>query len=298
VSVETERPLQPMPADSPAPGPEAQSPAPEAQPAAAPASTPQPEQAKSDWFREAFQRTRVTTGAQPEEQPAPKPETPPASAASKSESEKPEPKQAAKDATPKPTDEPRAYSQAEIDRMVQAETDRRLSKFQREEGERRRQAALLADKERLTGLREKDPYAYAQEMKRREDENASLQAQLQQTHRALNSTVEEYDRSVLDTVFAPIPQNMHAQLLDGIEDGIPGRKTATVRALKVLEQHWKGQGFNEAKKRLSSDPAFIKEILTRYGAARQEPESVPATSATVGAGFDMNAAMRRQTGRI
>jgi len=268
-----------------------------------PASESTPEQApQRDWFREAFASTRTTyvPGQEPPAQadPAPHPETPPASAkAPKSDvaeqASAPEPQR-----QPKETPQPKTLSQAEFDRAVQAEVDRRNAKFQREEGERRRRAAIEAQREQDRVLRDQDPYAYAERMKQREQENEVLQKQLEQTHGLLSSTVADYDRIVLDPLLTAVPAQERQKILQEIQDGLPGRGEAAIKSLKVLERHWQQQGEARARQRLMSDQAFVKEVLARYGGQRPEPEHIPARAAPgPSGGRDMNSLMRQMSGR-
>jgi hypothetical protein len=261
-----------------------------------PASESVPEQAppERDWFREAFSKTRTTYV--PGQQPAP--EIPPASVTA------PKSDVAAPPSAPEPQRQPRetpqapSLTQAEFDRAVQAEVDRRNAKFQREEGERRRRAALEAQREQDRQLRENDPYAYAERMKQREQENEALQKQLEQTHGLLSSTVTDYDRIVLDPLLTAVPAQERQKILQEISDGLPGRGEAAIKSLKVLERHWQQQGEARARQRLMSDQSFVKEVLARYGGQRQEPEHVPARAAPgPSGGRDMNSLLRQMAGR-
>lgn len=270
-------------------------------PAESPTSSQQPEQAPSvDWFREAFNRHRTTTGAvaEPIEQQPATP-TPPASAQPTESESAQENRQEQPTHQRQDTPAARPYTQDEFNRHVQAETDRRLAKFQREEGERRRQAAAAEQARQERELRQKDPYAYARLVEQREAENAQLQQQLQQTHGLLTSSVREYDTAVLDPIMTALPEKERKQILEGIGEGIPGRGQAATSALKVLEKHWKAQGVSEARQTLLKDQAFIKEVLARYGGQRPEPDHVPAINgaAPTRAG-DMNTLMRQATGRL
>lgn len=178
-----------------------------------------------------------------------------------------------------------ALTQEELERRVQAETDRRLDKYQREEAERRK-------REEKRRLRETDPYAYAALEKEEEAKSEALQRELANAHRMTLSTVETYDKSVLDPLMRAVPDADRQAILSSIQPGLPGRGQAATQALKVLENHWKQQGVAQARETLMKDQSFVKEVLAKYGGMRQEPDNIPAAAAPQGRSFNVNDSLR------
>lgn len=269
-----------------------------------PASDGTPEERTgNDWFRQAFnaQRYGGRVTRQPEaparsaydlesESSSGAPGTEPASAAGQNgQSNAPAP------AAPSSQQEQQRaslqISQAEFDRRVQAETDRRLDKFQREQAERRK----LDERRRL---RDTDPYGYAALEKEEEAKREALQRELAGAHQMTLSTVQTYDKSVLDPIMKAIPEADRRAILASIEPGLPGRGQAANQALKVLENHWKAVGVAEARKTLMKDQSFIKEILAKFGGVRQEVDHIPARSAAAGRGANVNDSLRMAAKRV
>jgi hypothetical protein len=299
VAVNSQAPVQP----SPAAAPTEHTPAvPVDQTAATPPSIEAPEQAPvgRDWFRDSMNAVRgIRTGI---EDPAPRPETPPASepkpeTAPGAQKEQAKPSAETKDGTPPQTPQARVYTEAEIARMVQAETDRRLDKHNREEAERRRRAAADAEIEEERELRRKDPYGYARKMEQKEIESQALQQQLRVAQTHVQQLGVDFDRTVVDPIVTAVPAALRSALLQNVGEGLDGRGALVQGALKALEKHWREQGFTEARKRLASDQGFVKEILTRYGGQRPEPDSIPSTGTAPGAPVNMNDRLRMMAGR-
>ncbi len=295
MAVNTQAPVQP----SPAAAPQEHTPAPPVdQTAVTPPSIPSPEQAPvgRDWFRDSMNavRGRSTTSD------APTPETPPASE-TKSESAPAAPREqtpasaATKDGSPPAQQaafQTRTYTQADLDRMVQAETDRRLDKHNREEAERRRRAAAEQEAEQERNLRRTDPYGYAKRIEAKEIEAQALQQQLRFAQTHVQQIGVDYDRSVLDPIITAVPAPVRAELLKNGGDGIEGRGALVQGALKALQKQWREEGFQEARKRLSQDQGFVKEILTRYGGRQIEPDSTPSVGTAPSAPVNMNDRLR------
>jgi hypothetical protein len=179
----------------------------------------------------------------------------------------------------------------EFNRRVQAETDRRLDKFQREEAERRK-------REEKRRLRDTDPYAYAQMEKEDEEKTAALQSQLAEVHKLASSTVDTYDKTVLDPLMRAVPEAQRRAILSSIEPGLPGRGQAAVQALKALESHYTQVGIQKARETLMKDQSFIKEVLAKYGGMRQEPEHIPANGSAAPVGLNPNDSLRMARDRL
>ncbi len=270
----------------PDPDKEASASSPSDQRDVSPVSDPTPEQApQRDYVREFINASRGIMGR------TESPEAPPASESTGPESEttrgttdevQPSAEVAGVAEAPKkepPAAEPRAreesgtltLTQEELDRKVQAEADRRLDKFQREQAKIRK-----AEEERR--LRDNDPYGYAQMMREREAEQVESQRKMKEVVEFASGQVREYDRQVLDPLFLKLPKEKQQEILSDIEEGIPARGKAATAALEALEKMWTQRGISEARKRLLEDQAFVKEVLARYAGNRQEPDPVPAVS--------------------
>lgn len=159
-------------------------------------------------------------------------------------------------------------TQQELERRVQAETDRRLSKQQKDDQTR-------AAQERERELRRTDPFAYARLM---EDKEAELEASRTERDRLTNvigTQLQFYDRAVLDTFVGALPEDDRAKVISRETDGIESRKQTAANALKALRARYVAEGRASAREALMKDPIFIKEILTRYGHAGPEPEPAP-----------------------
>ncbi len=164
----------------------------------------------------------------------------------------------------------------ELDRKVQAEADRREAvrrKRQEEEDRRNREREL----------RDKDPYAYVDEIKKREEEEAARAALDADIISNVSATLTALDRGVMDPLFERLPEQVQADILSRVkEPGIEGRTKMAAEALKALENHYINQGMTKARETLMNDSGFIKMVLARYGGQRIEPDVVSGTSAVSG----------------
>jgi hypothetical protein len=156
-------------------------------------------------------------------------------------------------------------SQTELERRVQAETDRR-------EAKRASEAAARARRE----LRDKDPWAYA------EEERKTEQAQMGnvQLESFVNNVGSEHDRVTIDPIFLALPKSEQERItkLDGAGVGLAGRKLVVSESLKALEKHWKAEGEKAAEARLRKNAAFRKQILSEARGGYAEPELLPGAS--------------------
>ena len=152
-------------------------------------------------------------------------------------------------------------TQEELDRRVQAETDRR--EF------RRQQEARDAERRRL---RDEDPWAYAEQDRQAEQQvtlSANAMAQLGQVG-------ETHDRYTLDPLFNTLPPAEQHRILalEGAGIGLEGRKLIVTESIKALEKHWKEEGEKEAERKLRRNPAFRKQVLGEFRRGMTEPEYV------------------------
>lgn len=234
---------------------------------------------KPDFFKTAFAQSMGRT---------PAPEAPPASEG-KVEAEAPQAPEPTGEAKPNvrvrtpqrqreqkpdaPATTDRPLTQEEFNRAVQAETDRRLEKWNREQARARQEREEKA-------LRQNDPYAYAKLMEEREAENTRLQQQLEATTTFATGQVRQYDTMVLDPLLSALSDGERKRILTNVPAGIPGRGQVASEAIKTLRREAHAQGMASARKALMQDQAFIKEVLARYGGIRQEPDSNPAMQQT------------------
>jgi len=152
-------------------------------------------------------------------------------------------------------------TQEELDRRVQAETDRREAK--------RAEAARAAERRRL---RDEDPWAYA-EQDRQAEQSQSLDSNVMSQLGQLGAT---HDRYTLDPLVAELPEAEQRRILamEGAGIGLDGRKLIVTEGLKALEKHWKEEGAKDAEQKLRRNPAFRKQVLGEFRRGAPEPEFI------------------------
>lgn len=158
-------------------------------------------------------------------------------------------------------------TQEELDRKVQAETDRReAQRLARQRVEERKK------------LRDTDPWAYA-EQERKEEEASQGNFQLE---RFVTDVGSAHDRVTLDPLFNSLPKSEQERILkiEGVGKGLDGRKLVVQESLKALEKHWKAEGAKDAETRLRRNPAFRKQVLSELRGQTPEPELLPSGSAS------------------
>jgi hypothetical protein len=160
---------------------------------------------------------------------------------------------------------PLTLTQEELDRRVQAETDRREA-----------QRAARARQEERRKLRDEDPLAFAEQ--ERQAEKAAEQDMGLSSFFA--NVGLEHDRHSIDPLMEMLPQAERKRIMDmeGAGKGLAGRKLIVQEALKSLEKHWKTEGEREAESKLRRNQAFRKQILAEQRGNFQEPELLPAFS--------------------
>ena len=149
-----------------------------------------------------------------------------------------------------PASKPLSLTQEELDRRVQAETDRREAKrAAQQQAQQRKQ------------LRDSDPWAYVEEERKAEQAAESNQS-VASWFQGLSS---EHDRVAIDPLIETLPQAERERILkmEGAGQGLKGRKLVVTEAMKSLEKHWKAEGEKQAERKLRSNPAFRKQILVR-----------------------------------
>lgn len=165
------------------------------------------------------------------------------------------------------TSEPLRLTQDELDRRVQAETDRREAK----------RAAETKVREKRE-LRDKDPWAYAEE----EREAEVAQQTTQEVERFFNGVGAQHDRVAIDPLWDKLPDAEKNRILsmEGAGRGLAGRKLVVSEALKALEKHFRAEGLREAEAKLRRNPAFRKQALAEIRGDVSEPDLLPAAGAS------------------
>lgn len=173
-------------------------------------------------------------------------------------------------------------TQEELDRRVQAETDRREAK---------RHAQALAERRRK--LRDEDPWAFAEE--ERNAERATEQDT--QTTQWLSNVGSTHDRYAIDPVVHALPEKEQQRILglEGAGIGLDGRKLIVTEALKALEKQWKAEGAKDAEDKLRRNPAFRKQVLNEFRRGMSEPEFIGSGAPSTG-DKSVSDILRRQIG--
>jgi hypothetical protein len=160
-----------------------------------------------------------------------------------------------------------SLTEEELERRVQAETDRR-------EAKRLADAKVRQRKE----LRKTDPWAYAEQ-----DEQAEQAEQSEQQLTEFFSNIgREHDKVSIDPLFEVLPKEERERILglDGAGKGLEGRRLVVTEAMKALEKHWRAEGAKDAESKLRRNPAFRKQVLAEGRGTTAEPELLPAGSAS------------------
>lgn len=158
-------------------------------------------------------------------------------------------------------------SQEELDRKIQAETDRREAKRAQEARQQQRKQ-----------LRDTDPWAYAQqdrEAEQTEEQGGAVQ-------KFFSDIGAHHDRAAIDPIVEALPKAERDRImkLDGAGVGLDGRKLVVTESLKALEKHWRAEGEKSAERRLRSNSAYRKQLYSEFRGSSPEPDLLPATSAS------------------
>jgi hypothetical protein len=196
-------------------------------------SSEQSRPASRTFLQRLFRNGRGSQELEPEEQPEPTPQTSSAI----------------------------TLTQEELDRRIQAETDRREAK-----------RATQASAERRRKLRDEDPWAFAEE-ERKAEQIAHLD---QQNGEILGNIGATHDRFTVDPVVLALPQAERNRIMaiEGAGLGLEGRKLIVEEGLKALEKHWKAEGAKDAEDKLRRNPAFRKQVLNEFRRGMSEPEFI------------------------
>jgi len=163
------------------------------------------------------------------------------------------------------TSQPLALTQEELERKVQAETDRREAKRQAE--------ARAAERRRL---RDEDPWAFAEQERKAEQQAEGGQ----QLETFVASIGVAHDRITIDPLMDAVSQDERERILklDGAGVGVDGRRLIVGEALKALEKKWKAEGAKDAEARLRRNQSFRKQVLAESRDGTVEPELLPGAS--------------------
>jgi hypothetical protein len=197
--------------------------------------------------------------------------------------EEPEPEAA----EPEPSAETQklVLNEQELERRIQAETDRREAKRLRD--------AKAAERRKL---RDEDPWKYAEE-ERKAEEVAASDAGIMQLFANVGV---EHDKVTIDPIFVKLPESERERILklEGAGRGLEGRKLIVDETLKALEKHWKAEGARDAEARLRRNSAFRKQVLAEIRGDVPEPELLPSGPPSNGrtSSQEVNDMLRRQIG--
>lgn len=174
-------------------------------------------------------------------------------------------------------------TQEELERRVQAETDRREA--QRIAAERR---------EARKKLRDEDPWAFA-EQERQAEKQADQDQGVQQFFANVGV---QHDRVAIDPLMEALPPTERQRIMgiEGAGRGLDGRKLVVSEALKALEKQWKAEGEKEAEAKLRRNQAFRKQLLAEARGNTVEPELLPAFSGPTDADKQMSDIFREYYG--
>lgn len=156
-------------------------------------------------------------------------------------------------------------TQEDLNKRIQAETDRREAK--------RAADARAAERRRL---RDEDPFAFAQQDRQAEQEALQTDG----TRQFFQNVGLQHDRIAIDPLMEALPVSERQRIMkvDGAGVGLEGRKVVVGEALKALEKHWKAEGEKQAEAKLRRNPSFRKQVLAENRGSFQEPELLPAFS--------------------
>lgn len=162
----------------------------------------------------------------------------------------------------------RTVTDAELQRLVQAEADRRENK--------RREQAQAEEKRRL---RDTDPYQYAQQ-ERQQEELAAQRAESEQAMTQFMANIgTHHDRVAIDPIVLSLDETERNRImkLEGAGVGLDGRRLVVEESLKALEKKWKAEGAAEAEARLRRNSTFRKQVYAEHRGREPEPDLLPAS---------------------
>jgi hypothetical protein len=174
---------------------------------------------------------------------------------------------------PAATSQARSYTEEEISRLVQAETDRREAKRKKEQLEAEERAKREAIERKL------DPNSPDYDPFQGSEERAELKAREEQEQQLigfLQNIGKQWDTAVIDPLVTALPRAEQERILklEGVGVGIDGRKALVQHSLDALRKHWKAEGAKEAEAKLRENPAFKKRLFAELRGETDEPELI------------------------
>lgn len=179
------------------------------------------------------------------------------------------------------------FTREEFERAVQAENDRR---------EYRRQQ--VAERQRLAELRKTDPFQYAEEMEKIEEQATDATTTHEANRQIYGAAITHYDRNILDPITLTLSDSARSRLLKGELNTLEDRQAFVKGALHEIEQEGYRRGVSETRQKMRNDPTFRKEQLAelRADGGVAEPEALEPAGQN-GRPTDMNSLLRRGFGR-
>jgi len=179
--------------------------------------------------------------------------------------EEPEPSTEEPETAPAPETQARMLTDADIQRLVQSEADRREAL--------KNKTARDAERKRL---RDEDPWQLA-ELERQEEQAQTQNAQLDELFQGIGRAHDEVTLVPLMQALEPAEYERLMQL-PGAGVGGDGRKLLTAEALKSLEKRWRAEGAKEAEAKLRKNPTFRKQVMSEFNGGTSSPELLPSGS--------------------
>ena len=167
----------------------------------------------------------------------------------------------------------------ELERRVQAETDRRESKRRQDEVRR----AQGAERERLVKLREEDPVAYVEEMGAIDEREHAAQTHAQ----VIQNVATYYDEQVIDPLIKALPADVARAILQGGPAEGDNRPHIVQEAFKAIQKAAYERGKKDGEAAVRKNPAVLKQIRAELRDQEETPDFVPASGGN-GVGKDMN----------
>jgi hypothetical protein len=196
--------------------------------------------------------------------------------------------EAADEAPPEGEQKASGETDAEFDRKVQAEVDRR-------EAVRRQRA----ESQQEARLRRENPQEYARLKEQQEQQNTAAGA----LTNALRGISNQFDDAAVKPLMDELDEKTRNSILgkaSGVH-GIPQRKLLVTEGIAALKKAAYEEGLNkgreEARRSLRRNPSFRKELLSELRGEEEEPDLALGNGASRDTDWDMNSWMRSMTGR-
>lgn len=183
----------------------------------------------------------------------------------------------------------------ELERRIQAETDRREN-TRRQRVERASKTAQNQQKlDRLRQAGDFEGYVAEHEAQKIDESTEAQKAQQELAARNAHQTelLLEVDSGVLDPIVLRLPENERNSLLEAVDtSGVAGRAKILTATVDRLIELAKAEGASNAEKALRNNAAFRKQILGEIRQREDEPDLIPSRN-KVAAPQDMNTWVRQ-----